>query len=147
MSPPHEIELEAGTVRLREDGIMHTVLARNWVITVDDVRAMFNAAQTMRSAPTPALTDIRGTRSTDMLAVRFTAGEEVARMTSKHAVLVDSPVSRMIGNVFMGMWKPSYPTRLFTDEDAAVAWLLADPTDTAASNEDDGRGVDDEPAA
>ena len=39
------------------------------------------------------------------------------------AVLVDSSVSRVLGNVFLGFNKPAYPTQLFTSEDEAVAWL------------------------
>jgi len=40
--------------------------------------------------------------------------------------MVGSPVSRMFGNALIGLARASYPTRLFTDEETAVAWLLAD---------------------
>jgi len=39
------------------------------------------------------------------------------------AVMVKSPLSRMIGNFFMGLNKPSMPARLFDDEEQAVKWL------------------------
>ena len=39
------------------------------------------------------------------------------------ALLVSSPVSRVIANLFIGLNKPVYPTRLFTSEAEAVAWL------------------------
>jgi hypothetical protein len=32
--------------------------------------------------------------------------------------------------MFLGLAKPPYPTRLFTDEDEAVAWLLAGSEET-----------------
>lgn len=40
------------------------------------------------------------------------------------ALLINSPVSRIVGNFFIGISKPTVPTRLFSDEDDAKAWLL-----------------------
>lgn len=39
------------------------------------------------------------------------------------AILIDSPLSRVIGNFFMGLNKPSVPARLFTSEAQALNWL------------------------
>jgi hypothetical protein len=39
------------------------------------------------------------------------------------ALLVDSPLSRVIGNFFMGLNKPLVPTRLFATEREARDWL------------------------
>ena len=39
------------------------------------------------------------------------------------AVLVGHPVSRVLGNFFLGISRPAYPTRLFTDPAAAIGWL------------------------
>ena len=39
------------------------------------------------------------------------------------AIVIDSPVSRIIGNFFLRFNSPAYPSRLFTDIDAARAWL------------------------
>lgn len=41
------------------------------------------------------------------------------------ALVVGSPLSRAIGNFFLGLNKPAMPMRLFTDEDEAVGWLKA----------------------
>jgi hypothetical protein len=39
------------------------------------------------------------------------------------AVVVDSPMSKIIGNIYLGLNKPITPSRLFTDEKDAVEYL------------------------
>ena len=103
---------------------MHIVIAEKAVITVELVQAMHAAADQLRDVPHPVLTDIRAMRGTSILSLRRTAGADIASMVTGLAIVVGSPVSRMIGNVMMGLAKPPYPTRLFVDEDEAKAWLL-----------------------
>jgi hypothetical protein len=38
------------------------------------------------------------------------------------AIMVKSPLSRVIGNFFMGLNKPPVPAKLFDDESEAVIW-------------------------
>jgi hypothetical protein len=49
----------------------------------------------------------------------------------------------MLGNAFVGLWRPAFPTRLFTDEDAATTWLLADSPEDAIDHDDAARDADD----
>jgi hypothetical protein len=142
-----EIERETGTIRLRDDGIVHVIVKTNADVTVDRARVLNAAVREVCDGPAPILCDIREMRRTSILTQRFTAGPEGAAVTLKLALMVDSPVSRMFGNVLLGLAKTSFPTRLFTDEDAAAAWLLADSAEDAADDEDAGRGVDDGAAA
>ena len=53
----------------------------------------------------------------------YYSSDEAARQTCGVALIVGSAVSRVIGNFFIGLNKPPYPTRLFTDEAEAIAWL------------------------
>lgn len=39
------------------------------------------------------------------------------------AILVSSPLSKVIGNFFMGLNKPAVPARLFNTEKEAILWL------------------------
>lgn len=39
------------------------------------------------------------------------------------AMLVSSPLSRIIGNFFLGLNQPVVPTKLFSDEESAVKWI------------------------
>ena len=40
------------------------------------------------------------------------------------AMVVNKPVSVIIGNFFLGLNKPAVPTKLFTDEKVAEKWVL-----------------------
>ena len=53
----------------------------------------------------------------------YFANERTASIQRATALLVGSPVSRVIGNFFMGLNRPIYPTRLFTDPQKAIKWL------------------------
>ena len=39
------------------------------------------------------------------------------------AILMESPLTVMIANFFVIFGKPHYPTRLFTSEESALAWI------------------------
>jgi hypothetical protein len=56
------------------------------------------------------------------------AREISARYADDHyrkvALVVGSPMSRMLAGFFMGLNKPTVPTRMFGDDASAVTWLL-----------------------
>jgi hypothetical protein len=39
------------------------------------------------------------------------------------AMVVGSPVQRMLGNIFLKISRPPYPSQLFADEGSALLWL------------------------
>jgi hypothetical protein len=71
----------------------------------------------------PILVDLRRLKTMDRGARTYYAGPETARVESAAALLCASPLTRAIGNFFMGLNKPLIPTRLFTSEPEAIAWL------------------------
>jgi hypothetical protein len=44
-------------------------------------------------------------------------------VVSAIALIVGTPLTRMMGNLFLSMSKPQFPTRLFDNEASALAWL------------------------
>ncbi len=72
----------------------------------------------------PVLVDLRGIRSQSREAREFFASDEVTRSTRAVALLVASPVSKVIGNFFIRLREQPVPTRLFGDEREAIDWLL-----------------------
>lgn len=69
------------------------------------------------------LVDSRGVRSQTRSAREYFKGEESARRFTKVALLVDSPLSRVLANFFLSLGDHRLQTKLFTDEAAARAWL------------------------
>lgn len=71
----------------------------------------------------PILIDIRNVKSINKEARDYYAGEESAKSNLAAALLVSNSISKIIGNFFIGLSKTIFPTRLFTNEETAVAWL------------------------
>lgn len=86
-----------------------------------NVAAIFDLAGQRR---TRVLVDMRGVRSQSREARLYFAGQEAERVTAAVALLIGSPVSRVLANFFMHITPQRIPTALFTNEAAAVRWLL-----------------------
>lgn len=72
----------------------------------------------------PFLMDISRVRSLSRDARNYFANsEESMALFSCVALIVGSPLSRAVGNFFIGLNKPRMPTRLFTSIDDALVWI------------------------
>ena len=79
----------------------------------------------------PTLADVRNLIEDDHLSRKLGAGPRPASVTSKLALLVGSPLSRLIGNFFVRVSRPAYPTRLFSEEELARRWLMSEPDEAS----------------
>jgi len=90
----------------------------------DAQRDFEEAAKLTGHTKVPVLADSRNyTRHTREVR-DFYASKEMAENITAMAVLVGSLPTRIIGNFFIMTSKPHFPTKLFTDEDLAVKWLV-----------------------
>jgi len=114
------------TVHAEADGTVVLVFAEGCrldaVNTAPVVEAHVAAAHGQKR---PTLADVRGLRSATREARELAAGPPVAAITSRMALIVGNPVTRTLGNFFLMVTSPKYPTRLFTDVAAARPWLRA----------------------
>jgi hypothetical protein len=69
------------------------------------------------------LMDISKIRSMSRDALAHYAGPKGLEMFFAMALVVGSPLSRVLGNFFLGLKKPLLPTRLFSNLEDARAWL------------------------
>ena len=72
---------------------------------------------------TRVLIDIRAIKSISRDAREYYANERTASIQRATALVIKSPLSRVIANFFMGLNRPLTPTRMFTDVDEAIEWL------------------------
>lgn len=119
------VETRTSKVWLDEDGIFRTLSLPDVNVTLEDFKAINRQHRRLCGGKkTPILNDIRGAKTMVSREARiFAASEEACEITSAAALLVGSPVSRVIGNFFLGINRPPYPTRLFTSEAEAIKWL------------------------
>ena len=123
--------LGSNRARLRVDGVLHVVLgsdehAHGAPYAEPDGQEALELVSRLVDGAVEILnmTDIRRIKKTTARVLRLQPHPNTRRL----ALVTGSPVSRMLGNAYLSICKTEHPTRLFTDEPSALAWLL-DGTD------------------
>jgi hypothetical protein len=107
---------------LRPDGIVQLVWAPQTTVLIEDATAALEAmAKLTGGRRSPLLVYMHDTGSLD----RPTRAELTRRsdLQSAVALIVGTPLTRMMANFFLSVNKPQFPTRLFDNEESAVPWL------------------------
>lgn len=89
---------------------------------VDNIAA---TAQLTGGRRFPVLVDLRRCRSQSAEARAYLAGPQALAVTLAVALVIENPLSRMIGNFYLGFNRPPVPTRLFNSVAEAEGWLSA----------------------
>ena len=89
----------------------------------ENIDAQERLRDSLNRAKTRVLIDMTAVTEISKEARDYFANERTVSIQRATALLVNSPVSRLIGNFFLGLNKPISPTRLFTDPKAAIRWL------------------------
>ena len=111
------------------DGIIRVKIKPHIDLNLADAQEALRAIDGLcEGRKRPVLVDITEIKSMDREARVFFAGPETAQVESAAALVVRSPLTRAIGNFFMGLNKPLFPTRLFTSEAEALSWLKSTPS-------------------
>lgn len=122
--PPTTVETSAGRMTMRDDGIIHWTSRQDSHETTATAKECIAGIERMSPGKrVPYLADIRRVRTAERGARREFAGENMAAVVTRIGLVIDSGLSKVVGNFFLGLNKPLVPTRLFTSIDAAVAWL------------------------
>lgn len=124
MTAERTIETATATVGLRDDGILEIRMKDGAEDTLETVKEIVKAVITLVAEPVPVLAVLGGMRSVTAEARAYVAGnDELLARVSRTALVVGSPVSRVIGNVYFKMNRSETSTRLFSSEGDAVSWL------------------------
>jgi hypothetical protein len=107
---------------LRPDGIVHLAWVPKATMTLEDALAAIEAmAKLAGGRPSPLLVDVHDSGAIDRAARNEFVRQ--ADMVSAVALVVDTPLSRMMANFYLRVSNPTATTRLFDDEASALAWL------------------------
>ena len=118
------IETRNHKVWREDNGIVRVLPAAGTETTLDEAKGALAAQSKVGGDKSrPTLADIRKLKGITREAREYLSGKDAQETMSALAILIGSPVSRVIGNFFLGLNKPSFPTRLFTSEEEAVKWL------------------------
>jgi len=118
------IETRTARIWYGEDGIIRYEVLPDAEVTLEDTIEYITIQSNLTKAKKVLnLTDIRNVKSITRKGRQYLIGEETVKLTKACALIIESPVSRIIGNFMLGLNKPDYPVKLFTIEDEAIIWL------------------------
>ena len=121
------IELRTNKIWVEEEGIVRVLVSEKARQTLSDaeetVRAISEILKKTELGKSPCYIDMSNISSIEKGARDYYSGKESARVVSVVALIINSPVSKVIGNFFLGINKAEFPTQLFTDGDEAIEWL------------------------
>ena len=119
-----ELVTRSNRVWLGEDGIVRSVSLPDIEQTLEGARDNIAAvARVSRGVRRPVLADLTGAKSISRQARMYYAGAEATARYAAVALLVGSPLSRVLGRFVLAMSRPARPVQMFTSEDDALAWL------------------------
>jgi hypothetical protein len=118
------IETRIFYTSLEEDGYILTRVKPGSEIQLQDAKDNTAAVIKLSSGIIyPILVDLREIKSISKEARNHFSMRGRKPNVSAVAMLVKSPVSRIIGNFFIGFNRPVIPIRLFSAEKSAITWV------------------------
>lgn len=118
------IETSVATISKVEPGIARIIYKADARITIAEARENVEAvAKVVGGVHSPVFIDVRPLSTIDRDSRQYFVGDEAGEVTSATALLVDSPISRVIGNFFIGVNRSEWPVRMFSGESEAMVWL------------------------
>lgn len=107
-----------------DDGIARIIHVPGAEVTLEDARETMTVYKKLNNGKRlPLFIDTKTMKSLSREARHFYASDEAAACASAAAIMVGTPVSRVLGNFYLGLSNPRLPSRLFSDEGEALAWL------------------------
>ena len=119
-----EIVTRTSTIHIEANGIVRVTIMPGMVQTLEDAKENAVAIDKLvQSQDFLALIDLRYMKSQDREAREFYTQPGHKPRLIAVALLIGSPMSRVIGNLYMGFNKSDISARLFTSETEAFKWL------------------------
>ena len=120
--PENAIDLRCFSTWPGEQGIHRTRVKPAAEIVIEDAKANSEAVNSFELEKYPLIVDTSQIKSItkearDQFSMRGRESSVVAI-----AMIIKSPLSKIVGNFFMGLNKPRVPVRLFNDEESAKSW-------------------------
>lgn len=113
-------------VTVLDNGIIHKVWLPDKTFHLKDVIAHTKVLrETLGEGKFLVLADIRASKGISKEVRDYLgANQDIIDFTKGTALLVGSNVSRILANLFFKFNRPIFPTKLFTNEETAIEWLL-----------------------
>jgi hypothetical protein len=122
--PQDAISVKGYWTWMGKDGIARTKVKPHIDITINDAIENTEVVTSFfKDKKFPIMIDARGIKSMSREAREHFSTHGRDSKTNSFGIIIKSPLSRVIGNFFLGLNKPAVPTRLFDNENDALEWL------------------------
>ncbi|MBP7808422.1 MAG: hypothetical protein KA163_03955 [Bacteroidia bacterium] len=122
--PKNAINVTGYWTWMGEDGIARTKVKPDIDITLNHALENTEVVTSFfKDKKFPILIDSRGIKSMSREAREHFSTRGRDSKTNSFGIVIKSPLSRVVGNFFLGINKPAVPTRLFDNEHDALEWL------------------------
>ena len=116
-------DIPLSTMWFDEQGILCSVTKKNAALTKDALTATFDYIKKKSGEKKVCWVGDVTEASFPTQEARDFAGVETPKFIKALALITNSEVSQLIANVFLALKRPPYPTKMFTNEKDAKAWL------------------------
>lgn len=120
------VEISHATLTQYADGVMYFHYHDNLYVDLEAAKAIIHSARAEMEtiAPRPTIVDISGVKGVSREARHYlSTSPDNMSIASGVAMIAGNPISRVIGNFFLGLNRPPIPVKLFGDFESARAWL------------------------
>jgi hypothetical protein len=106
-----------------EDDILFFIYKPGIVMNLEAAKLVVaDRISIQKSTPYPVLCDMRGIKDSDKPARDYLA-KEGSTLVKAVAVLIESPVTKIMANFYLTISRPTVPTKMFTDKAQALEFL------------------------
>ena len=114
-----------GEVWMDDDGILYQEYPPGTKITIEDSLGEFKIYRSTfcKDVRRPIIVDISNIKTVSKESRDIYSSQETSEILSAAALIVSNPVSRIMGNFYMGINKTIMPVRMFTATSDAKDWL------------------------
>ncbi|MCB9136492.1 MAG: hypothetical protein H6636_13780 [Anaerolineales bacterium] len=119
------INTRTSSIWIDDNNTVHISIHPNSAISLEDAQKTTETVAMMvdgYEASLLLLVNTRGTKSMSREARAHLASVQTDLILAR-AIVIDSPIGQIIANFFLNINHPVIPTQMFTNEDAALAWL------------------------
>lgn len=120
--PQENIDLRCYNTWMGDDGIVRTKVKENSEIVLTDAIENSKAVNSFDNEIYPLIVDTSMAKSITKEARDYFSMKERESKVIAFAIIINSPLSKIIANFFMGLNKPRVPVQLFNNEEKAIDW-------------------------
>lgn len=126
------------TMRLYDNGIMNVIFKDNCYVDIRDIEQVMSWMKEVGKGR-KFINLLEGAYNTDLAPeVReFGASDSENKYTIADAMVITSQAHRLVSSFYLKFNKPVKPTKVFTDRNKAVEWLLEEKRKYEASSATD----------